>query len=89
MLENNSETSKKFTVTLNENIAKIPTYKLFLIRGTSEYMEIQLAKKTETDTEINVFVESVFRIDKDSVPQFARQFSKYLQEIVDKQESQG
>lgn len=86
MQENNSESSKKLTVTLGENVRRIPTYKLVLIRGTSDYMEVQLARKTETDDEINVLVESIFRIDKDALPPFARQFSKYLQEFTDKQE---
>lgn len=63
--------------------------KFFLIRGTSDYMEVQLASKTETDAEINLHVESIFRINKDSVPKFARQFSKYLQEVIDKQESEA
>lgn len=88
MLENNNENSKKITITLDENITQVPTYKLFLIRGTTDYMEVQLAKMTETDTEINVLVESVFRIDKESVPQFARQFLRYLQDVDSKQESQ-
>lgn len=86
MIENNSESQKKLTVTLDKNLTEIPTYELVLIRGNPEYMEVQLAKKTETDTEINVLVESVFRISKNSIPQFARQFTKYLQETIDKQD---
>lgn len=88
MLKSNPESKKKFSVTLSEDATKTPTYELFLIRGTSDYMEVQLAKKEETETEINVLVESVFRIDRNAVPQFARQFAKYLQEVVDKQEDQ-
>lgn len=88
MAGNNSESAKKLSVTLDESITEIPTYDLTLIRGTSEYMEVQLATKTETDTEINVSVESIFRIGKQSIPHFARQFSKYLQELMEKQKTQ-
>lgn len=88
MNENNPEFQKKLTVTLGKNITPIPTYDLFLIRGTSDYMEVQLANKTETDTEVIVNVESIFRITKDSVPQFARQFAKYLQDVSDEQKTQ-
>ena len=84
MSEKNSESSKKLTVTIDENIA-IPSYDIFLIRGNAEYMEVQLATKAETDTEITVNVESIFRINKHAVPQFARQFSKYLQDVIDEQ----
>jgi len=88
MNKKNSEDQKDFSVTLDKGITRIPTYELFLIRGTPDYMEIQLASKTETDTQINVLIESIFRINKDSIPQFARQFSKYLQENSDKQDVQ-
>ena len=89
MGDNKPESSKEFTVTLNKDLRNIPTYDLCLVRGTSEYMEIQLAQKTETDTEINVHVESIFRISKKGVPHFVRQFIKYLNETIPKQEAQG
>lgn len=88
MNENNQESPKDLKLTLGKNITPIPTYDVFLIRGTPDYMEVQLANKSETDTEINVHVESIFRISRNAVPMFARQFSKYLQEIIDKQETQ-
>lgn len=88
MQNKNSEDQKNFSVTLDKGITRIPTYGLFLIRGTSDYMEIQLASRTESDTDINILIESIFRISKDAIPQFARQFSKYLQEYSEKQESQ-
>lgn len=88
MPKNNPESSKNFSVTLDKNVTNIPVYDLFLIRGASDYMEIQLARKTETETEINVHVEHIFRIDKKAVPNFARQFSKYVREVITRQESQ-
>lgn len=88
MVNDTPESKKKLTVTVDKAITQAPSYDLFLIRGTSDYMEVQLAKKTETDTEINIAVESAFRITKDAVPHFARQFSKYLQEVVESQEAQ-
>lgn len=89
MSDNNSESSKKLSVTLDKNISSVPTYELFLLRGSSDYMEIQLARKTETESEVNIHVEHVFRITKSAVPHFTRQFMKYLQEAFGKQESQG
>lgn len=83
MSEKNSESSKKFAITVDENIV-IPSYDLFLIRANGDDMEIQLATKTETETEVTVNVESIFKISKNAVPQFAHQFAKYLQEVVDK-----
>ena len=88
MTTNNSQPSKKFSVTLSENVSQIPTYDLFLIKGTEDLMEIQLANRIETDTELKVIVESVFRIPKEAIPNFARQFSNYLKEYVDRLESQ-
>ena len=79
--ENTEISQKEFTVTLGKNATPVPSYEVFLIRGTPEYMEIQLATKTETDSEIRIHVESIFRINKDSVPQFAHQFADYLRNL--------
>ena len=80
MVKNNPENSKKITITVDDHITTIPSYELFLIRGEDDYMEIQLAKKTETDEEIKIHIDSVFRIPQKTVPQFARQFARYLQD---------
>ena len=79
MLENNENKKKELVVTLGDIPTPIPMYNMFLIRGTSDFMEIQLATRSETDTETKVHVESIFRIDKEYVPMFARQFADYLQ----------
>lgn len=88
MSENNSELQKEISVTLDKSIAGIESYELFLIRGTSDYMEVQLAKRTETDKEIRIHVESIFRIPKHALANFAKQFTKYLQEITGKEDAQ-
>lgn len=79
MPENNENKKKELVVTLGDIPTPIPMYNMFLIRGTSDFMEIQLATRSETDTETKVHVESIFRIDKEYVPMFARQFADYLQ----------
>lgn len=87
MAENNENAKKEFVLTLGDIPTPVPTYNLFLIRGTPSFMEVQLATKSETDTETKVHVASIFRINKEDVPMFAHQFADYLRNL-DAQESQ-
>lgn len=87
MVENNENIKKEFILTVGDIPTPVPTYNLFLIRGSSNFMEIQLATKSETDTETKVHVASIFRINKEDVPMFAHQFADYLR-TLDVQESQ-
>lgn len=88
MQKNNSDSPKKLTVTVDESISDIPIYDMFLIRDVDDCMEVQLASMSETDTEINVHVNDIFRIAKKDVPHFSRQFTKYVQSVISKDKSQ-
>ncbi len=62
---------KKLSVTIANDLKKVNTYSLFVVKSTKDYMEIQLANKSETKDSINISVENIFRIDKNAMFSFA------------------
>jgi len=62
---------KKLSVTIANDLKKVNTYSLFIVKPSKDYMEIQLATKSETEDSINILVENVFRIDKNAMFSFA------------------
>lgn len=74
------ESEKDIKVTISRNLKHIPTYDLFLVKKTTEYIEIQLATKMETENSIEVSIDNIFRIGKDEMLPFAYEIVKSIGE---------
>ena len=75
--------NKKISVSISVDVNNIPSYDLFIVKTTDDYMEVQLAKKREDKKEIKVSVDNVFRIKKDLMFDFAYQVVKSLPSSAD------
>lgn len=74
------EPQKKISISVDPSVEKPKLYDLFLVKTAEDFLEIQLAKLDERDDEVQVSVDTAFRIPADDMIDFAGDIVKALVE---------